>query len=171
MKRLQRAGRLTEVAADHFFLPETVARMAALAVDLADGPEGLTTAGFRDRLENGRKVAIQVLEFFDRAGLTARAGEARRVRRDRLEMFGAPVLTADRNAVIRARPPRVWPASRSHLARSPPARLADPQRPEAHSTRSCPAHSTRHAQRRPGIHVCPLPINTRTTSVIALLAK
>ncbi len=98
LKRLQRAGRLTEVAADHFFLPETVARMAALAVHLADGPDGLTTAGFRDRLENGRKVAIQVLEFFDRAGLTARAGEARRIRRDRLEMFGGPVLTTDRNA-------------------------------------------------------------------------
>jgi len=30
-------------------------------------------------LDNGRKVAIQVLEFFDRHGLTARRGEARRI--------------------------------------------------------------------------------------------
>jgi selenocysteine-specific elongation factor len=48
----------------------------------------LTAAVFRDRLDNGRKVAIQILEFFDRAGLTARAGDVRRVRMDRLGMFG-----------------------------------------------------------------------------------
>jgi selenocysteine-specific elongation factor len=89
LKRLQRAGRLIEVAPDHFFLRETVAQMAALAGELATGPEGLTAANFRDRLDNGRKVAIQILEFFDRAGLTARAGENRRVRQDRLDVFGS----------------------------------------------------------------------------------
>jgi selenocysteine-specific elongation factor len=98
LKRLQRAGRLTEIATDLFFLRETVAHMAALAVDLADSPQGLTAGGFRDRLENGRKAAIQVLEFFDRAGLTARAGEIRRIRRDRLEMFGSPHPASDRKA-------------------------------------------------------------------------
>ena len=91
LKRLQRAGRLIEVAPDHFFLRETVAAMAAVAVELAAGPEGLTAAAFRDRFDNGRKVAVQVLEFFDRAGLTGRAGEVRRVRPERLDLFGASV--------------------------------------------------------------------------------
>ncbi|HEX5327456.1 MAG TPA: SelB C-terminal domain-containing protein, partial [Acetobacteraceae bacterium] len=88
LKRLQRAGWLIEVAPDHFFPNRTVAAMAALAVELAAAPTGLTAAAFRDRLGNGRKVAIQVLEFFDRVGLTARVGESRRVRPDRLALFG-----------------------------------------------------------------------------------
>ena len=50
----------------------------------------VTAAAFRDRLENGRKVAIQILEFFDRAGVTIRSGDTRRVRPERLALFGAP---------------------------------------------------------------------------------
>ncbi|MGH7156408.1 MAG: selenocysteine-specific translation elongation factor, partial [Acetobacteraceae bacterium] len=90
LKRLQRAGRLIEIAPDRFFLNETVAVMAVMAAELASLPDGLTAATFRDRLDNGRKVAIQILEFFDRAGLTARQGEVRRVRADRVALFGAP---------------------------------------------------------------------------------
>ncbi len=36
-------------------------------------------AEFRDRLENGRKVAIQILEYFDRQGFTMRRGDWRRI--------------------------------------------------------------------------------------------
>ena len=90
LKRVQRMGRLIEVAPDQFFLSETVAEMAGIAAAIAEaGPAGtLTAAEFRDRLANGRKVAIQVLEFFDRAGVTVRVGDERRVRTDRLGMFG-----------------------------------------------------------------------------------
>ena len=90
LKRLQRVGHLLELAPDHFFLRETVAEMAAIAADAAcAGSSGeLTAAAFRDRLDNGRKVAIQILEFFDRVGVTVRSGDTRRVRLDRLAMFG-----------------------------------------------------------------------------------
>ncbi len=88
LKRIARQGRLVEVAPDHFFLRETVAEMARAAVDLA-GAGVLPTAGFRDRFGNGRKVAIQVLEYFDRVGLTRRDGEERRVRAERAGLFGA----------------------------------------------------------------------------------
>jgi selenocysteine-specific elongation factor len=90
LKRLQRVGHLLELAPDHFFLRETVAEMAAIAADTArTDPSGeLTAAAFRDRLDNGRKVAIQILEFFDRVGVTMRSGDTRRVRLDRLAMFG-----------------------------------------------------------------------------------
>jgi selenocysteine-specific elongation factor len=90
LKRLQRMGRLVEIAPDHFFLRETVAEMAALAGTLAEAEGEVTAAAFRDRLDNGRKVAIQILEFFDRNGLTIRKGDQRRVRRDRLRLFGDP---------------------------------------------------------------------------------
>ncbi len=91
LKRIARLGRLIEVGPDHVFLRETVAEMARAAVDLA-GAGVLPTAGFRDRFGNGRKVAIQVLEYFDRVGLTRRDGEERRVRAERAEragLFGA----------------------------------------------------------------------------------
>ena len=48
---------------------------------------GFTAAQLRDRLDNGRKVAIQILEFFDRHGVTLRRGDLRRVNRHRLDLF------------------------------------------------------------------------------------
>jgi len=94
LKRLQRVGMLVEIAPDHFFLREAVAAMAAIAAATMrdDSARQLTAAAFRDRLDNGRKVAIQILEFFDRVGLTTRAGDVRQVREERLAMFG-PVET------------------------------------------------------------------------------
>ncbi|HTW72998.1 MAG TPA: selenocysteine-specific translation elongation factor [Acetobacteraceae bacterium] len=98
LKRLQRVGHLLELAPDHFFLRETVAEMAAIAAETARAdPSGeLTAAAFRDRLDNGRKVAIQILEFFDRVGVTVRSGDTRRVREDRLGLFGP--VAAEANA-------------------------------------------------------------------------
>ncbi len=90
LKRLQRMGKLIEVAPDQFFLSETVAELAAIASEMAnaDSAGTLTAAAFRDRLANGRKVAILILEFFDRAGVTVRVGDERRVRADRSDLFG-----------------------------------------------------------------------------------
>ncbi len=91
LKRLQRIGWLVQIAPDHFFLRETVAEMAEIAAAAAaeDSRMELTAAIFRDRLDNGRKVAIQVLEFFDRVGVTVRKGDTRTVRADRLSVFGS----------------------------------------------------------------------------------
>ena len=51
-------------------------------------PNGqFTAAQFRDRLDNGRKVAIQILEFFDRHGVTLRRGDMRRINKHRLDLF------------------------------------------------------------------------------------
>ncbi|HET7879892.1 MAG TPA: selenocysteine-specific translation elongation factor [Acetobacteraceae bacterium] len=93
LKRVQRMGQLIEVAPDQFFLSETVAEMAGIVADVAAAAASgtVTAAAFRDQLANGRKVAIQVLEFFDRAGITVRVGDERRVRTDRLGAFGPRV--------------------------------------------------------------------------------
>lgn len=87
LKRLARVGQLVEIAPDHFFLRETVAEMAAIAAQAVDADGLLTAAVFRDRLDNGRKVAILILEFFDKVGVTIRTGDVRRVRMDRLGLF------------------------------------------------------------------------------------
>lgn len=88
-KLLSRLGRLDEVAHDHFFLRGTVAEMVGIVQDLAmSAPDGqFPAAQFRDRVENGRKVAIQILEFFDRHGVTLRRGDLRRINKYRLDLF------------------------------------------------------------------------------------
>lgn len=90
LKRTGRMGLVDEIAHDHFFLRASVAEMVAILARLAAALPGgeLTAAQFRDRLGNGRKVAIQILEFFDRHGVTLRRGDRRRVNSHRLDLFG-----------------------------------------------------------------------------------
>ena len=90
MRKMARMGRLVEVAKDHFYLRETVAEMIGIAGRLeAEATGGLfTAAAFRDQIDSGRKVAIQILEFFDRQGVTIRRGDLRRIRPGRERRFG-----------------------------------------------------------------------------------
>ena len=90
MKLGSRMGRVHEVAHDHFFLRATVAEMVAIIarIDAATDAGWFTAAQFRDQVENGRKVAIQILDFFDRHSVTLRRGDLRRVNRSRLDLFG-----------------------------------------------------------------------------------
>ncbi len=93
MKLTCRLGRTDEVAHDHFFLRQTVREMVAIAADVAVKADAgwFNAADFRDRLANGRKVAIQILEFFDRNGVTLRKGDLRRMNEHRLDLFGSLV--------------------------------------------------------------------------------
>ncbi|MGA0560838.1 selenocysteine-specific translation elongation factor [Ancylobacter sp. VNQ12] len=96
LKLLGRMGRADEVAHDHFFLRATVAEMVGMVRDLsqAAADHQFAASAFRDRIEEGehavgRKVAIQILEFFDRHGVTLRRGDLRRINPHRLDLFGA----------------------------------------------------------------------------------
>jgi selenocysteine-specific elongation factor len=85
LRRVAKLGRIVEVAPDQFFLRPVVAEMIGIARDLGDD---FTAAQFRDKLDNGRKVAILILEFFDRHGITVRRGDMRRTVPQKLETFG-----------------------------------------------------------------------------------
>ena len=93
MKRLARRGDVDEVAHDHFFPRQTVTEMARFAREVHAASGATFVAGkFRDRLEAdgqvvGRKVAIEILEFFDRHGYTIRRGDERRINPHRLDLF------------------------------------------------------------------------------------
>ena len=93
LKLASRLGWADEIAHDHFFLRQTVREMVLIAADVAAKAEGgwFNAADFRDRLANGRKVAIQILEFFDRHGVTLRKGDLRRLNSHRLDLFGSLV--------------------------------------------------------------------------------
>jgi selenocysteine-specific elongation factor len=89
-KLVSRLGQVDEIAHDHFFLRATTAEMVEIVRDIAvHAPDGqFVAAQFRDRVENGRKVAIEILELFDRHGVTLRRGEQRRINTHRLDLFG-----------------------------------------------------------------------------------
>jgi selenocysteine-specific elongation factor len=89
LKLAGRLGLADELAHDHFFLRTTVREMVGIVADVATKSEGgvFTAAQFRDRVANGRKVSIQILEFFDRHGITLRKGDLRRVDKHRLDLF------------------------------------------------------------------------------------
>lgn len=75
-----RLGRLYQVRRDHFYLAATVAEMAAIVQALEREHGRIRAADFRDRIGTGRKLAIHLLEFFDKVGFTRRIGDERVVR-------------------------------------------------------------------------------------------
>jgi selenocysteine-specific elongation factor len=79
LKRLERFGRVAPIAANRYFLPHTVARLAELARELAEAnPDGtFVAAAFKDRSGVGRNLTIEILEYLDRIGVTRRVGNAR----------------------------------------------------------------------------------------------
>ena len=90
MKLSQKLGRTDQIAHDHFFAREVTAQMVAIITDVAEhSPDGwFNAAAFRDRVMNGRKVAIEILDFFDRNGVTLRRGDLRRINPHRADLFG-----------------------------------------------------------------------------------
>jgi selenocysteine-specific elongation factor len=77
--RAAQLGHLVQIAKNRVFLPETIEGLVQAARDTAAAaPDGrFDAASFRDRSGIGRNLSIQVLEFFDRAGITRFAGGRR----------------------------------------------------------------------------------------------
>jgi selenocysteine-specific elongation factor len=92
LKRLARRGLVWEVDTDHFLLREAVAELAAAARQVGEAaPDGwFGAASYRDALgpQVGRRMAILILEFFDRHGATLRRGDLRRLLPKGLAAFG-----------------------------------------------------------------------------------
>jgi selenocysteine-specific elongation factor len=76
--RWHHGGRLLQVSKNRFLLPEGVSELeAALRMLAAEAQEGFDARAFRDAAAIGRNTAIDVLEYFDRVGLTRRRGNHR----------------------------------------------------------------------------------------------
>ncbi len=90
LKLAQRLGRVDQIAQDHFFARAVTTEMVAILRDVAARSEDgwFTAPAFRDRVQNGRKVAIEILDFLDRHGLTLRRGDLRRINPHRADLFG-----------------------------------------------------------------------------------
>ncbi|HRN74702.1 selenocysteine-specific translation elongation factor [Ottowia sp.] len=83
LARLARRGELHQIVKDLFYPPASMQRLATIAREVGAAHEGdVLAAAFRDATGLGRKRAIQILEYFDRIGLTRRIGDTHRLRDD-----------------------------------------------------------------------------------------
>ncbi|XAH25853.1 selenocysteine-specific translation elongation factor [Xylophilus sp. GW821-FHT01B05] len=84
LRKLARSGAVFQIVKDLFYASDQIAALAAIVAQLAaQAPRGEVEAhAFRDATGLGRKRAIQVLEFFDRAGYTRRVRDAHLLRPD-----------------------------------------------------------------------------------------
>jgi selenocysteine-specific elongation factor len=87
-KRVARYGEAWSVAHDHYFTASAVAELArrVAALNATDGCA--RAAPLRDQIGGGRKVAIHILEFFDRIGYTRRVRDTH-ILRGSPEQFGS----------------------------------------------------------------------------------
>jgi selenocysteine-specific elongation factor len=75
-------GELYQVVPDLFYHRERMRELSGIFRDLARQQPLVDAALFRDAVGVGRKRAIQILEFFDRAGYTRRIANGRALRTD-----------------------------------------------------------------------------------------
>jgi selenocysteine-specific elongation factor len=84
LKRVARIGGVYPVAHDHYFTHGAVAELSRIVRELAAEHAFASAARFRDRIGTGRRLAIQILEFFDRTGFTRRVGDSHVLRQPAL---------------------------------------------------------------------------------------
>ncbi|WP_160105833.1 selenocysteine-specific translation elongation factor [Pseudomonas izuensis] len=82
LRKMARLGLMHQVVRDLFYTDTLIHRLAAMLLQLADANPVIQVAAFRDALGLGRKRSIQILEYFDRLGLTRRIGDKRHIRQD-----------------------------------------------------------------------------------------
>lgn len=82
LRKLSRIGELQQVVKDLFYTDSTIRQLANQVLNMERQSGVIRAAAFRDQIQLGRKRSIQLLEHFDRIGLTRRFGNERKVRPD-----------------------------------------------------------------------------------------
>jgi selenocysteine-specific elongation factor len=75
-------GAVYQVVRDLFYDTGRIGELAAIAAVIAREHGGIDAARFRDAIGLGRKRTIQILEFFDRVGITRRINDTHVLRID-----------------------------------------------------------------------------------------
>jgi len=74
LKQAAQQGLITAIVKDRYYRNERIIAFANLIRELDQTRGSTCAADFRDRLNIGRKLAIQILEYFNRIGFTRRRG-------------------------------------------------------------------------------------------------
>jgi len=88
LMHVARIGEVYPVAHDHYFTHAAVTELAEVIRELALERGAASASAFRDRIATGRKLAIHILEFFDRVGFTRRVRDTHVLRQPGL--FASP---------------------------------------------------------------------------------
>ncbi len=91
LKQCARSGMVVQVASNRFYLPGTIAELAAFTEELANklpSEDGFSVIQFRDASGIGRNLCIEILEYFDSVGFTRRDDNKRFLRTDKDNIFG-----------------------------------------------------------------------------------
>lgn len=80
LQRVTMLGDTYEIMRDRFFTRDAIAELARIVSELATENGAVTASEFRDHIGTGRKLAIRILEYFDKTGFTRRVGDAHCVR-------------------------------------------------------------------------------------------
>jgi len=84
LRRAAQQGLITAIVKDRYYRNDRIVQFADMIRDLDRDKGSTVVADFRDRLNVGRKLAIQILEYFDRIGFTRRKGNTHLLRDERL---------------------------------------------------------------------------------------
>ncbi|EKT61358.1 selenocysteine-specific translation elongation factor [Providencia sneebia] len=76
MKKAAQMGLVTAIVRDRYYSSEQIKQFAGLIQHYCAEKGEICVADFRNELGVGRKLAVQLLEFFDKSGFTRRKGDA-----------------------------------------------------------------------------------------------
>ena len=77
--RLGKIGCLVRPTKNRVFLSEDLKELEMLLKQVADSSREIAVGDYRDAAKIGRNLAIEILEYFDRRGITKRFGQTRRL--------------------------------------------------------------------------------------------
>jgi len=79
LNQVVKAGQLVRPVKNRYFLPEAMKELKGYLAQAADEQGQFTVKQYRDVAGTGRNLAIEVLEYFDRTGVTRRLGDIRQI--------------------------------------------------------------------------------------------
>lgn len=72
LRKAAQLGLIIPIIVDRYYSLETIEKFAAIIIKYNQTNGSVSAADFRDELSVGRKLAVQILEYFDRTGFTRR---------------------------------------------------------------------------------------------------
>ena len=80
IRLLEREGSVVRITTDMYFLASSIEQLRGTLVQFLSEKGEMNAAAFRDLIGSSRKYTIPLLEYFDRAGLTIRIGDIRKLK-------------------------------------------------------------------------------------------
>jgi len=79
LNQVVKTGLLVRPVKNRFFLPEAISELMNAMTRAADDKQQFTVQQYRDETGIGRNLSIEILEYFDRQGVTRRIGDVRQI--------------------------------------------------------------------------------------------